>query len=109
MVKICPFALGFSNSKDANCVIHTVWGRVRAGREGGAEDEIVSSMDSMGMNLNKLREIVQDRWAWCAAVHGVTEWDTTYGLNNKDRQTDLNHSAVHLKLTQCCKPTIGQL
>ena len=29
--------------------------------------------DSMGMNLSKLREIVEDRGAWCAAVHGVTK------------------------------------
>ena len=29
--------------------------------------------DSMGMSLNKLREIVKDRGAWCAAVHGVAK------------------------------------
>ena len=27
--------------------------------------------DSMNMNLNKLREIVKDREAWCVAIHGV--------------------------------------
>ena len=32
-----------------------------------------SITDSMGMNLSKLREIVKDREAWHAAVHGVTE------------------------------------
>ena len=31
--------------------------------------------DSMDMNLSKLREIVEDRGARCAAVHGVTESD----------------------------------
>ena len=33
--------------------------------------------DSMDMNLSKLREIVKDRQAWRAAVHGVTESDKT--------------------------------
>ena len=29
--------------------------------------------DSMDMNLSKLQEIVEDRGAWCATVHGFTE------------------------------------
>ena len=32
-----------------------------------------SIIDARNMNLGKLREIVRDREAWCAAVHGVTE------------------------------------
>ena len=40
--------------------------------------------DSTDMTLGKLREMVKDREAWCAAVHGVLKsWTRLKRLNNK--------------------------
>ena len=42
------------------------------------EDEMVDSItDSMKVSLSKLQEIVKDRKAWHAAIHGVAESDIT--------------------------------
>ena len=42
------------------------------------EDEMVGWYHRlMDMNLSKLREVVMHRKAWCAAVHGVVDADTT--------------------------------
>ena len=42
----------------------------------------------MDINLRKLLEIVEDREAWCATIHGVAELDTNSCLNhnNKEKQ-----------------------
>ena len=68
------------------------WGQKE---EGKSEDEIDRIIESMDMNLSKLREIVKDREAWRAAVYGVAKsWTLTA---NKQQQPILIHPSPFVR------------
>ena len=62
-----------ANSLEKTLMLGKIDGKRRRGRQRIRWSDRIT--DSMNMNLNKLWEIMEDRGAWHAAVHGVTELD----------------------------------
>ena len=79
--------------------------RLKAGGEGVTEDKmvgwhhwlyVIESLNSMSLDLSKLLELVFDREAWCAAIHGFSKSQTWLSNWTEQKMTNLFSTSVKL-------------
>ena len=78
-----------ADSLEKTLMLGKIEGRRRRGRQ--RMRWLDSITDSMDMSLSQLQELVMDRGAWCAEVHGVTQSQTRLKQLRTDRQILTSH------------------
>ena len=60
-------------------------------------------LDSITDSMDKFQEVVKDREAWHAGVHGVAQLDTTQRLNNNNKNITHMHLLPYLSISSSVK------